>query len=404
MEQLFELQKVLLERFQQEPFYLRDSFQNFNLENKATGIIGSRGIGKTTYLLHTVLQHNQESLKALYVSTDHVYFLENKLLDLVERLYKETDVRLLCIDEIHKYPNWQQELKNISDFYLDFKVLFSGSSMIDILHSKFDLSRRVSLFRLYGLSFREYLEFNLEIELPKITLPDLLEQHAEFANALNVPQPLKHFKQYLQVGYFPFSKQFSQNLQIFQAIDNIAQKTIFEDIASLHSLKTPSLLVIEKLYKYVVHSQPGEFSAYKLANALSKDFDSVTTYLRYLEQAGLVRNLYKKQAGKAYLRNPAKLYPENPNLIYATYLSQPDDMVQGKVRESFAMNQLQNGGATVHYSTQGDFAVDEYVFEVGGKNKTRKQIKEQANSYVLADGIVLGRKTKVPLYLLGFLM
>jgi predicted AAA+ superfamily ATPase len=262
----------------------------------------------------------------------------------------------------------------------------------------------VSLFRLYGLSFREYLEFNLEIELPKITLPDLLEQHAEFANALNVPQPLKHFKQYLQVGYFPFSKQFSQNLQIFQAIDNIAQKTIFEDIASLHSLKTPSLLVIEKLYKYVVHSQPGEFSAYKLANALSKDFDSVTTYLRYLEQAGLVRNLYKKQAGKAYLRNPAKLYPENPNLIYATYLSQPDDMVQGKVRESFAMNQLQNGGATVHYSTQGDFAVDEYVFEVGGKNKTRKQIKEQANSYVLADGIVLGRKTKVPLYLLGFLM
>lgn len=403
MQQLFELQKLLLQQFKEQPFYLRAVFSEMNFDNSVTGILGTRGVGKTTFLLHTIQQINQDSLRALYISADHVYFLENKLLDLVDKLYKETDVRFLCIDEIHKYLNWQQELKNISDFYLDFKVLFSGSSMIDILHSKFDLSRRVTLYRLHGLSFREYLEYTQQIILPKITLNDLLKKHEKLSHKIDIPRVLKHFKEYCQIGYFPFFKRFSKQLDILQAIDNIVQKTIYEDIATLHNINTSTLLLIEKLYKYVVHSQPGEWSAYKLASALSKDYESITSYLHFLEQAGLIRALFSKQVGKAYLRNPIKMYPDNTNLIYAGYLSQPHDMLLGKVRETFVINQLQSAHYSVHYSEIGDFAVDGIILEVGGKNKTRKQIKNKSDSYVLADEIVVGSQDKIPLYLLGFL-
>lgn len=404
MEQLVDLQRLLLEQFSKQTFYKRDVFDCVNFDNSVTGIIGTRGVGKTTFLLNVIKQKNQQATNALYVSADHVYFLEHKLLDLVDRLYKETDIRYLCIDEVHKYPNWQQELKNISDFYLDFKVIFAGSSMIDIIHSKFDLSRRVTLYKISGLSFREYLEFNLELTLPKITLDNLLQNHHDFCEALEVPQILKHFRDYLRVGYFPFSQRFTSDVQLFQAMENIVQKTIYEDIATLYLLKTPTLLLMEKLYKYIVHSQPGELSAYKLATALSKDHESISMYLHYLNQAGLLRSLYKKQSGKAHLRNPTKMYPDNSNFIYASHLAQPQDTLIGKVRETFALNQLQNANISIHYSQYADFDVDQYIFEVGGKNKTRKQLQSQPNAYVLADDILVGHKDKLPLYALGFVL
>ncbi|MAZ77539.1 MAG: ATPase [Legionellaceae bacterium] len=403
MEILLELQKLLLDQFKTGDFYYRNCFESINFDNSVTGIIGSRGTGKTTFLLHTILNYNQKKMTSLYVSADHVYFLENTLLNLVDTLYKTTDIRLLCIDEIHKYQNWEQELKNIADFYLDFKIVFSGSSMIDIIHSKFDLSRRVTLYRLNGFSFREYLEFTQKIKLASLSLSQILNEHTTIIDKLPLNQPLKHFKNYLKTGYFPFLNNFSDNFQMLQAIENIIQKTIYEDIATLHSIKTPTLLTIEKLYKYITHSQPGELSAYKLANTLSKDYENITSYLLYLQQAGLIRALYKKQTGKAYLRNPIKMYPDNTNLIYAAYLAQPEDMLLGKVRETFAINQLQNSGLSVFYSEHGDFKIDDNVFEIGGKNKTTKQIKDQKNAYIFADDILIGTKNKIPLFMLGLL-
>jgi predicted AAA+ superfamily ATPase len=275
--------------------------------------------------------------------------------------------------------------------------------MIDIVHSKFDLSRRVTLYRLHGFSFREYLEFTQHVTLPVISFSEITKKHEQISHDLSLSQLLKHFKTYLTIGYFPFFERFSQNLQVFQAIDNIVQKTIYEDIATLHDIKTPTLLIIEKLYKYIVHSQPGELSAYKLASALSKDYESISTYLHYLEQAGLIRALHKKQVGKAFLRNPIKMYPENTNFIYAGYLSQPNDMLIGKVRETFALNQLQSAHFSIHYAESGDFEVNDMILEIGGKNKTSEQIKNQPNGFLMVDGVLTGSKNKIPLYLLGFL-
>lgn len=403
MEKLFEIQKILVDEFKKAPFYYRELFSSITLDNRITGIVGARGIGKSTLLLYRVIEANTEQTKALYVSADSLYFLENSLIDLVDRLYKETDVRLLCIDEVHKYPNWQQELKNIVDTYRNFRVLFTGSSMIDIVHGRYDLSRRVTLYRLPGLSFREYLEFSLDVRLPKIALSDLPTKHVDFVQSLTVPGILKYFNEYLRVGYYPFFKEFTQEHEKFQAIENINQKIIYEDIATLRVLKTATLMVIEKLFKYVLSSLPGEMSVYKLANALNKDFESVGEYLHWLEQAGLIRFLYSKKTGKAFLRNPIKMYPENTNLIYAAYLPQSTEDTIGKVRETFVINQVQNIQMPIYYSEVGDFKVNDFIVEVGGKNKTLAQIQKEKNAFVLADGILQGSGSRIPLYLVGFL-
>jgi predicted AAA+ superfamily ATPase len=403
MNKLFEIQRILLEQFQELPFFYRDCFRQITLDNKISGILGSRGIGKTTFLLYLVLEQGARQGKALYVSADNLYFLENRLVDLVDQLYKETDVRLLCIDEVHKYPNWNQELKNIADTYFDFRIVFSGSSMIDLIQSKYDLSRRVTTYLLHGFSFREYLEWTLKIKLPILSFEDVLFSHLEIEQEFNIPGVLKYLSEYFRIGYYPFFREFSQDREKFQAIENVTQKTIYEDIGTLHSLRTTGLQVIEKLFKFVIHTPPGELSAFKLAKYLDKDFETITNYLHYLEEAGLIRFLYPKTTGKAVLRNPNKMFPDNSNLIYATYAAIMPDNHIGKVRETFVINQLQNANQKVYYSPKGDVCVNENVFEIGGMSKKDIQIRGEKNGYILQDGILIGSKNIIPLYLIGFL-
>ena len=365
--------------------------------------MGSRGVGKTTFLLHQAIQKGAKEKKSLYISADSYYLLDTPLLGLVDQLYKETDVRLLCIDEIQKYANWNQELKNISDTYKKFRVLFTGSSMIDLIRAKYDLSRRATMHHLYGLSFREYIEFTHDIKSPVYTLDEIIKNHEEIAQSLPTEKILKYFNDYLRMGYYPFFSELRLEQEKFQAIENAVQKTIYEDIATCHSLKTPTLMIIEKLYKYVIGSLPGEISAYKLANALGKDFENITEYLNILEQAGLIRFIFTHKTGKAALRNPTKMYPDNTNLIYSSYIPLTQDAMKGKVRETFAINQFKNSHHEVFYTDEGDFKIKDYVFEVGGKNKTASQLKGNKKGYILCDDIVTGFKNKIPLYLLGFL-
>lgn len=403
MQALFEYQHIIFSQFNVDSIYHRSLFDQISLDNYVTGIVGSRGVGKTTLLLREALKQGAEAGRALYVSADNLFFLKNTLLSLVDQLYKETDVRLLCIDEIHKYPAWTQELKNIADIYPSFRLLFSGSSSIDLIHGRYDLSRRVTLLHLRGLSFREYLEFTLKRPFPKLDFATFPAMHLDFAKSLNLPEILKHFKTYLSTGYYPFFRQFKQDWEKFQTIEHIVQKTIYEDVALFKSMKTQSLGVLERLYKYVLSSPPGELSAFKLANALGKDFETISDYLSLLEQAGLIRFLWSRQTGKAALRNPLKIYPDNTNLIYAAHMHALPDDLKGKVRETFVMNQLQNAQIPVYYTETGDFQGDHFIFEVGGKNKTSKQIQGLENAWVVAEGVLLGSKNTLPLYLLGFL-
>lgn len=403
MNQLFEIQRIMLEQFEALPFFSRKIFDQITLDNRISGILGPRGVGKTTFLLHFVLKRGAKQRKCLYVSADNIYFLDHSLLGLVDQLYKETDVRLLCIDEVHKYPNWNQELKNIADTYLDFRIVFSGSSMIDLVQTKYDLSRRVTTYHLHGFSFREYLEWHLKKSFPFYGLEEIVQTHLQIEQDVVIPGILKQLQDYFRIGYYPFFWGFSQDREKFQAIENATQKTIYEDIGTLHSLKTPSLLVIEKLYKFLITTPPGELSAYKLAQHLDKDFETISNYLNYLQEAGLVRFLYPKTSGKASLRAPNKMYPDNSNLMYAAYVPLAHDSALGKVRETFVINQLQNANLKTFYTSRGDVSVNEFTFEVGGPSKKDHQIRGEKNGYILADGILTGSEKHIPLFLMGFL-
>lgn len=403
MERLFEIQRIILEQVEQDPYFWRAQFDLFLAVHHICGIVGARGVGKTTFMLRHALNSGAKKRKALYVSADNVFFLENKLIDVVDYLYKQTDARILCIDEIHKYPNWKMELKNIADIYPSFRIFFSGSSMIDLIQGKYDLSRRVTLNKLCGFSFREYLEFHLGKKLPKLTIESILSSHQTIAQEIEITGILKHFNDYLKLGYYPFFKGFVLDKDKFQALDNGVQMTIYEDIGTLHSLKTPSLAIIEQLYKYVINSSPGEINASKLASVLGKDFESISNYLKFLEQAGLIRFIFPGNSGDAYFRNPIKMYPENTNLIHAAYLPLAQDQTKGKIRETFIVNQVQNAEIPIFYSKKGDFKIGDWIFEIGGKSKNGKQIKGINNAYILADDILVGSKNVIPLYLFGFL-
>jgi uncharacterized protein len=404
MKKLYDIQRVTLEQFDDQAFYYRNVLKKISLDNAITGILGNRGIGKTTYLLHTAISYNKKQAgSALYVSADNPFFLTHSLLDVADYLYKETDTKLLCIDEIHKYSNWEQELKNIADIYKKIKVLFTGSSMIDIAHSKFDLSRRVTLHHLGGLSFREYLEFYLGQVIPSVPLQDLITKHIAIANSLEIKQILKHFRSYLKNSYYFFSKELSIENDKYQAIDNIAKKTIYEDIGLLHKLKTPTLYSIEQAFKFILNSAPGELNTNTLANLLSKSYDQTTSFIQWLEQSGLIICLENNKRGKAFIKTTKKLLPENTNLMYAAYLPQTEEQMIGKVREAFFANQFKNAKQKIFYSKTGDFESDKFIFEIGGKNKSNHQIKSEKNAFVVADDILVGDKQTIPLYLFGLL-
>ncbi len=403
MDRLFEIQRIIIEQIENEPFFWRTQFDRFTATQHVCGIVGARGVGKTTFLLQYAIQSGAKKREALYVSADNIFFLENKLIDLVDYLYKQTTTRFLLIDEIHKYSNWRIELKNIVDTYPSFRIFFSGSSMIDLVQGKYDLSRRVILHRLCGLSFREYLEFYFQKKIQKLDISEIISSHLMIAQDLNITGILKHFKDYLKIGYYPFFKGYTQDRDKFQSLDNAVQMTIYEDIATLHSLKTPSLGTIEQLYKFVLNSSPGELNASKLSSSLEKDFESISNYLKYLEQAGLIRFIFPGNSGQSFLRNPIKMYPENTNLIHAVYLPLAQDQMKGKIRETFVVNQVQNAEKSIFYSTVGDFKIDDAIFEIGGKNKGFKQIKHEKNAQILADDIIVGSKETIPLYLFGFL-
>lgn len=240
MEKLFDIQNTLLKQFAKRPFYSRRLFDGFMFDNAICGLVGPRGVGKTTYWLHHAMQHDALKQQALYVSADNVYFLQTSLLDLVDQLFKETNVRLRLIDEIHKYQGWQQQLKNIRDTYLDFKIIFSGSSQIDLIHGQYDLSRRVTLYPIHGFSFREYMEINVQQRIPFVSFDELIHDHVSIANAIDNVDIIKHFNDYCCCGYYPFYSEFRLEKEKFQAIENITQKIIYEDISTFHTLKTPT--------------------------------------------------------------------------------------------------------------------------------------------------------------------
>lgn len=382
-------------------------FDLIDFSQKLVGIIGQRGTGKTTIMLQ-FLQEQKEKSHLIYFSADDIYFLENSLKKTVETLYYDYGIKIFCIDEIHKYKNWNQELKNIYDLLPDSQVIFSGSSALDIVKESFDLSRRAILYNLYGLSFREFILFRTGEDLKKISLDDLIKKYKklslEISNKVDV---LKLFQEYLQIGYFPYFLE-GKKEQLYMKFENTFNKIIFEDISNLENIKTANLLVFKRILNFLASVSPGQINIHRMALNLGVAFETVENYVDILYRVSLVRYLLKDKHGYKLIRKSEKIFLDNTNFYFYLQSKLGLENDSGTIRELFVLNQLQNVNAKIYASPKvGDFLLkngkEKIILEVGGKSKDFKQISKIKSSFLVLDDMRVATDSKIPLYLFGFL-
>lgn len=368
-----------------------------DVNNRLIAIKGARGAGKTTLLLQFAkLKLPLQS--TLYVSLDHIYFFDNKLYDLAKQFAQFGGTHLL-LDEVHKYPNWSREIKLIYDNFPELTIIFTSSSMLEIYKSESDLSRRAITYSLKELSFREFIMFETKKEFQAYSLTEILQNHNSLATALlNEIKPLPLFEKYLKIGVYPYYKE-NESLYI-QKLQNTINLIIEIDINAVEDLQYDTLLKLKKLLITVASSAPFTPNVTKLSEIVGVSRNMLVHSIKILERAGLVNELYKDVSGIGVLTKPEKLYLNNSNLMYALA---KENTNTGNVRETFFLNQFK-GLHQINLSGTGDFMVDKtYTFEIGGKNKTKKQIANTKNAYVAKDGVEIGLGNIIPVWLFGFM-
>lgn len=384
-------------------------FEN-NLDNRFSIITGGRGVGKTVFIIQYIMKKFNDIFtdKAIYIPVDHI-FVENKsLYSIAEEFYKYGG-KLICLDEIHKYSNWSKEMKSIYDTFPELQIIASGSSALEISKGSNDLSRRAILYSMNGLSFREFLALYHSIDIKSYSFEDLIKGHQEISNTINETinkadkKILKLFSEYLEFGYYPYFKEFNDKKYYYVTLEQNVKTTLESDLLSIHpNITGVSLKKIKKLLAIISKSVPFTPDLKNLKNLVEvADERTLKTYLKYLEDAGIIICLSKRGRGLSELEKPEKIYLNNTNLIYA--LSENKNFEKGNIRETFFVNNL-SFTEKIATSKQGDFIVsDKYIVEVGGRNKDFNQIKDIENSFLVLDEIETGFKNKIPLWLFGFL-
>lgn len=402
METLIEIYHRLLREL--VPAYRRKFYDDFRMDSRFVGVVGARGVGKTTFLIQYLRENYPKSSQALYISADNLYFVEHTLIEVIDQFIKEFDGQIICIDEIHKYKNWDQELKNIYDSYPTLKVIFSGSSSIDLIKGKADLSRRAVLKNMHGFSFREYLEFREKKTYPVLNFDDLIKNHDEYERKLmETPRLLGYLKEYLKEGYYPTRFELHSYEAYVDSLRNIVDKIIFEDISSFYSLNTGNLDTLKKILYFFATSLPGGININKIATSLGKDHTTIADYIQILRDTGLLRFLLLNKQGHTLVRNAEKIYLENTNLLFALNEEIGKEPFQGVIRELFVIGNLQNANYHVFFADKGDIECNDVIFEIGGKNKSYEQLQDVPNGYLVKDEILTGSPKTIPLYLFGFL-
>ena len=376
--------------------FKRYMHKSLDMNERLIGIIGSRGVGKTTFILQYLKELDVPFEKKLYFSADHFQAVKYSLYEIAEEFSKQGG-EVLAIDEIHKYPNFEMELKSIYDTF-NLKVIFSGSSALKLEHAKADLSRRAVLYRVNGMSFREFLEYETGQKFEAYLLEDILSNHTRIALDINGKiKPFEYFKKYLQYGYYPFYKENKNNYS--QKLLEIVNVVLESDLPLIFNIEAKNIFKLKKLLSLLCQSKPYELNISKLSTKIEINRNTLYSYLHYLEAGSLTKMIKQVSKGDAILSKPEKLYLNNTNLNFS-YCEERDI---GTLREQFFVNQL-HLLHSVHYSKVGDFLVDgQYIVEIGGKNKSFKQIKDVENSFVISDNIEIGVGNKIPLWLFGFL-
>lgn len=404
MQKIFRYSNSIIDTVQLN--FKRYLFYQINWGARLVEILGSRGVGKTTLMLQKAKILNMEKAnQAVYISLDDKLMFNNSIVEVAEELVKY-GVQYLFLDEVHKYPSkikdydWSAEIKNSYDRFPTLKIVYSGSSILKIYKGQGDLSRRKSSYRLAGLSFREYLELNGAISFNKIKLTDILEKHPEITSIITKSiKIIPHFKEYLKTGYFPFYNEDPSSY--YNRLNSILNVIIETDIPAVSSISFETSLKLKKLLAAIASTVPYVPNLINLRNELFvSDQRTLLKYLDYLEKAEVITTLSQKATGNKIMQKPDKIYLGNTNYFYGLNMMGEE---MGTIRETFFETQL-NIEHQIRLPKTGDFLVDEkYTFEIGGKNKTSKQVKDIQNSYVVLDDIENGIFNQIPLWLFGFL-
>lgn len=396
--------EILIEKYQRriaftQTDFVRSIMYEINWQARLIGIKGARGVGKTTLLLQYIkMNFGRIPEKALYVSLDNIWFSKNTLSELADKFVKQGGTHLF-LDEVHKYPEWSVELKNIYDDYPELSIVFTGSSMFEILNARADLSRRAIVYTLQGLSFREYLNLTNQTNFEAYTLHDILENHPEISqHIVKQIKPLQFFAQYLKGGYYPFFLE--QAALYFQRLEEVVNLILEIELPQLKQLNLTYLPKIKQLLYIIAVSAPFTPNISNLSERIGINRETLLSYLWYLNQAQLIANIYRDSKGITRLQKPDKLFLENTNLMFAL---SSDTMNKENMHETFFVNQLKYQHR-VEIAEQADFFIDNrYTIEIGGKTKRRRQIKDLGNAFIAADDLEFGFENKIPLWLFGFL-
>ena len=373
-------------------------YEQIKWNARMIGIKGARGVGKTTMLLQRIKEEFHESPeKALYVSLDNMWFKTHSLSEVVEYHYTHGGTHIF-IDEIHKYENWQTLIKNIADEYPDLHVVYTSSSMLKIDQNEGDISRRQLVYTLHGMSFREYLAFEGIMEIPAITLDDLLTTHQRLAMDITADvRVLGHFETYLKHGYYPFYKKDGDGFEL--RLQSVIRTVLYEDLPAVEDISYETIRKTERMLMILAEHVPQTPNMNELYSQLETNRNLGMKMLYLLERAALLSLLTSEAKNMKQLVKPDKIFLNNSNLMYAL----STNIQIGTVREVFFNNQLAVTNE-VNYPKQGDFLINhKYLFEVGGRKKSFEQIKDVPDSYLAVDSTETGHGNRIPLWMFGLL-
>ena len=397
MEELFNRYQRISQKIQTD--FVRSFMQEVNWNARLIGIKGARGVGKTTLLLQYLkINFTDNRALTLYVSLDSFAFRGKTLLGLADEFVRNGGKHLF-LDEVHKYPNWAQELKNIYDDYSELQIVFTGSSLLEILNSRADLSRRVMIYHMQGLSFREFIMLETGIFFAPLTLESILKDHLHLAGLINAKiKVFPHFEKYLKQGYYPF---YREELDLYEhRVEEVINMMLEIELPLLRGMDIGLVPKIKQLLGIISESVPFVPNIVNLSQKIEIHRTTLMSYLFYLQELGLTYHLLKEARGSVRLQKPAKIYLENTNLMYVLSSFSAN---RGNVRETFFANQV-GYKHKISFHEKTDFLVDNtYAFEIGGKDKSKKQITGIENAYIVSDEIEYGYQNKIPIWLFGFL-
>lgn len=388
MEQLLQYSQQLIN--QVDTAFTRYVYDRINWKNRLVGLVGFRGVGKTTLILQHI-KKNLDLKETLYVTAEDFYFAKNRLIDLANDFVKAGG-KYLFIDEIHKYPDWSKEIKLIYDYHQKLNVVFTGSSILDIKRGSSDLSRRAAMYSMQGLSFREYLMLKHQIQVPIYSINQIINHQVDIPQ---ISHPLPFFKEYLKYGYYPFAKDEDFELKLQQVVN----QTLEVDIPTYSQMNISTGRKLKQLLAIVAESVPFKPNMSKIAEMLNISRNNIADYLLYMEEAGMTLQLRSQTGGIRALGKIEKVYLDNTNLVFAL---EKENQNTGNLRETFFLNQTRLNHQ-VTSSAASDFKIGDLEFELGGKNKGEKQLKNVEKGYLVKDDIEIGFLNTIPLWHFGLM-